>query len=161
LVAVLVLALIALALFIASWVLQRTTGVRVGTAVAELPLADEKAHVRGRLDYLVRERAGFVPIELKPLRRSTVLYESDRVQLGVYLLLTRANYPREFAGYGRVRYREAEFTVTLDAELEARCLALAERVRAARRASDVHRTHEIPGKCGACRHREACGENLV
>jgi len=157
----LALIVVALALFIASWALQRSTGVRVGDVSAEPLLVDEARRLRGRPDYLVRERAGLVPIELKPLRRSTVLYESDRVQLGAYLLLVRASYPSAFAGYGRVRYRDVEFTVTLDPALEARCLALAERVRAARGAGDVHRTHDIAGKCGACAHRAACGESLV
>jgi CRISPR/Cas system-associated exonuclease Cas4 (RecB family) len=153
------LVLIALVLFVASWAIGRTTGVR-GTASAEPLLIDDARRLRGRPDYLVRERAGLVPIELKPLRRSTVLYESDRMQLVAYLLLVRAHYPREFAGYGRVRYRDVEFTVTLDEASEQRCIALAERVRAARRA-EVHRTHDIAGKCAACAHRAACGESLV
>lgn len=155
--AIIFLALAALALFVASWAL----GLRGADISAEPLLVDETRRLRGRPDYLVRERAGLVPIELKPLRRSRTLYESDRMQLVAYMLLVRASYPREFAGYGRVRYREAEFTVTLDAASEARCLALAERVRAARSAPDVHRTHETPGKCAACAHRAACGESLV
>jgi CRISPR-associated exonuclease Cas4 len=157
----LALIIVALALFVASWMLERGTGVRVGEVSVEPLLVDEARRLRGRPDYLVRERGGLVPIELKPLRRSTVLYESDRMQIGAYLLMVRATYPREFAGYGRVRYRDVEFTVTLDPALEARCLALAERVRAARGAGVVHRTHDIAGKCGACAHRAACGESLM
>jgi CRISPR/Cas system-associated exonuclease Cas4 (RecB family) len=153
------LVLVAVVLFVASWALGRTTGIRGGASVEPL-LVDETLRLRGRPDYVVRERGRLVPIELKPLRRSTVLYESDRMQLVAYLLLVRANYPREFAGYGRVRYRDAEFTVTLDEASEARCSALAERVRAARR-TEVHRTHDIAGKCAACAHRAACGESLV
>ncbi len=149
--ALIFLALAALALFIA---------VRTPKVNAEPLLVDETRRLRGRPDYLVRERAGFVPIEIKPLRRSTVLYESDRMQLVAYLLLVRATYPREFAGYGRVRYRDVEFTVTLDDASEQQCIALAERVRWARR-TEVHRTHGVAAKCASCAHRAACGESLV
>jgi CRISPR/Cas system-associated exonuclease Cas4 (RecB family) len=159
-IAIVIAALAAVALFVASWMLARTSGVR-GSVTREPLLVDGERHLRGRPDYLVGERAGLVPIELKPLRRSTTLYESDRMQLVTYLLLVRATYPGNFAGYGRVRYRDAEFTVTLTEALEARCLALAARVRDARHASVVHRTHDVPAKCGACAHRAACAESLV
>jgi CRISPR/Cas system-associated exonuclease Cas4 (RecB family) len=155
-VAIILLALAALALFVVSWVLGH-----IPRAVAEPMLADTGRRLRGRPDYLVRERGQFVPVELKPLRRSRSLYESDRMQIGVYMMLVKATYPRAFAGYGRVRYRGAEFVVPLTEDLEARCLALADRVREARRAILVHRTHALQAKCGACAHRAACGESLV
>ena len=164
---VVALALLAVALFAAAWAVARTTGVRARVVASDTgdsqdpTLVDETLRLRGRPDYIVRERAGLVPIEVKPGRRATTLYESDRMQLVAYLLLVRATEPGRFAGYGRVRYARAEFVVTLTAALERRCLDLAARVRAARRAEDVHRTHDLAVKCRSCAVRAACGEALV
>jgi CRISPR-associated exonuclease Cas4 len=138
-------AVLALALFKASGPLAET----------EPLLVDETHKLRGRPDYLLRHKKGLIPVELKPLRTSKVLYESDRLQIATYLMLVRT------APYGIVRYKETTFRVYLTKELEARCLAVAEQVRAARRATVVHRTHNVPAKCRACAHQAACGESLV
>jgi CRISPR/Cas system-associated exonuclease Cas4 (RecB family) len=137
----------------------RVVSTDVGTEPATM-LTDDALGIRGRPDYLVREAAGLVPIEIKPMRKARTLYESDRVQIGAYLLLVRAAHPDTFAGYGRVRYRQATFVVPLTPELEALCAATASAVRVARRARDVHRTHAIAAKCRACAMRPACSEAL-
>jgi CRISPR/Cas system-associated exonuclease Cas4 (RecB family) len=164
----LVAALVAAALFAAAWWIARDTGLTAGARVVSTDvgaepatmLTDDTLGIRGRPDYLVRETEGLVPIEIKPMRKARTLYESDRVQIGAYMLLVRAAHPDTFAGYGRVRYREATFVVPLTPELEARCAATATAVRAARRARDVHRTHTIAAKCRACAMRPACTEAL-
>ena len=149
-----VAAIIALTLFVAAGDLGRS-------AIMEPLLIDEARALRGRPDYLLRHRKGLIPVELKPLRTSRSLYESDRLQIGVYLMLVRAANPDASVPYGVVRYKDTTFRVYLTEELEARCLAVAEQVRAARKATVVHRTHNVPAKCGACAHRTACGESLV
>jgi CRISPR-associated exonuclease Cas4 len=152
--AIIFLALAALALFIAS-------RAPFANAEPEPLLVDEVQRLRGRPDYILEKKGKFIPVELKPLRESATLYDSDLLQLGTYLLLVRANHPDAFAGYGYVRYREKVFRVPLTPALEARCLDIARRVRAARTATEVHRTHNIAAKCAACAHRAACGESLV
>jgi CRISPR-associated exonuclease Cas4 len=144
-------AVMALALFVAA-------GHR---ADVEPLLVDEAHRLRGRPDFLIRHRKGLIPVELKPLRTSRTLYESDRLQIGTYLMLVRAGNPGASVPYGVVRYKETTFRVYLTADLEARCLAVAEQVRAARRATVVHRTHNIPAKCRACAHLTTCGEAIV
>jgi hypothetical protein len=159
-------------LIVAAWLASRN-GVRaaapilgsdVGVAgVASLPLLEDPVtRIRGRPDYLVRERRRrFVyPIELKPTRSSATLYDSDALQLAAYMLLTEAQYGAQFAGYGIVRYRSSEFRVAFTPELRRRCIAAAEGVRAARAAADVHRSHEVAAKCGVCAVRGACSEVL-
>jgi hypothetical protein len=138
-------AVMAMALFLAAGPLAET----------EPLLVDETHRIRGRPDYLLRHKKGPIPIELKPLRTSRTLYESDRLQIATYLMLTPG------APYGIVRYKDTTFRVYLTKELEARCLAIAQEVRAARRATVVHRTHNVPAKCRACAHKAACGEALV
>ena len=146
--------ILALALFVAAGDLGRS-------AVMEPLLVDETRRLRGRPDYLLRHRKGLIPVELKPLRTSRSLYESDRLQIATYLMLVRAANPDASVPYGVVRYKDTTFRVYLTGELEAKCLGVAEQVRAAKHASVVHRTHNVPAKCRACAHRTACGESLV
>jgi CRISPR/Cas system-associated exonuclease Cas4 (RecB family) len=148
------LGLVSLALFVAVGDLGRSASM-------EPLLVDETRRLRGRPDYLLHHRRGLIPVELKPLRTSRSLYESDRLQVATYLMLVRAAHPDTNVPYGVVRYKDSTFRVYLTEELEARCLAVAEQVRAAKRATVVHRTHHVPAKCRACAHRTACGEALV
>lgn len=146
-------AILALALFVAAGDLGRS-------AVMEPLLTDETLRLRGRPDYLLHHRKGYIPVELKPLRTARALYESDRLQIATYLMLVRAANPDANVPYGIVRYKDTTFRVYLTEELEARCLAVAEQVREAKQARVVHRTHNVAAKCRACPHRTACGEAL-
>ena len=156
---------------IVAWLLSRTTGVRgdvtvIATDAGYLPpetLKDAVLHIRGRPDYLVRDRStGKVyPVEVKPTRDAVDLYESDALQLAAYMLLTERRYGAEFAGYGVVRYRSSEFRVPLTVELRRRCAGVAEAIRAARRAAAIHRSHEVRAKCWACGVRSVCDESLA
>jgi CRISPR/Cas system-associated exonuclease Cas4 (RecB family) len=156
-------------LIVTAW-LGRHTGVRAGALIvasdvggAEATvLEDPLTGIRGRPDYLVRERWGraVYPIEVKPSRVSSTLYDSDAVQLAAYMILIEARYGSDFAGYGLVRYRSTEFRVALTPELRRRCLAAAAGVRVARYAPDVHRSHDVAAKCRACAVRAVCGEDL-
>jgi CRISPR/Cas system-associated exonuclease Cas4 (RecB family) len=146
--------LVALVLLVAAGDLGRS-------ATLEPLLVDETRRLRGRPDYLLRHRKGLIPVELKPLRSSKTLYESDRLQIATYLMLVQSANPDVSVPYGIVRYRDTTFRVYLTEELEARCLAIADQVRAAKHATVVHRTHSIAAKCRACSHRTACGESLI
>jgi CRISPR-associated exonuclease Cas4 len=155
-------------LYVLSSSLAQTTGLPANARIlssdvgaADPPLLEDPAlGIRGRPDYVIREAKGLVPVEVKPTRASTQLYQSDLIQLAAYLLLVRAVYPTQFAGYGRVQYRHAQFVVELTPELEARCRATAHLVRAARQATTVHRTHSLAVKCRACAMRPFCDEAL-
>jgi hypothetical protein len=96
-----------------------------GSAPAQT-ICDPTDGLRGRPDYLLAQGYGeallIVPLELKPQRRSLRLYESDAVQLGVYLLATRASYGRHAAPFRFERYAHADFCVELTGSLERRLL---------------------------------------
>lgn len=164
------LVLAATALLVSAARLAARTGVRAGARVLASDVGRERsptlespaARIRGRPDYLVRERVRrrIYPVEIKPTRESVTLYESDALQLAAYMMVTEAHYGRRFAGYGLVRYRSAEFRVTLTPELRRRCLAAADGVRAARRAADVHRSHAVAARCRGCAVSAQCGELL-
>jgi len=164
------LVLLAIALLVGASRIGVATGVRIGAPILASDVGVEPAvmleaptlGLRGRPDYLLRERGRgrIYPVEVKPTRDSTTLYEPDMLQLAAYMLLTESAYGREFAGYGVVRYRSTEFRVALSRDLRRRCLAAAESVRAARRALDVHRSHDVRARCWGCAVGNHCDEQL-
>ena len=128
-------------------------------------LRDSQLGLYGKPDYLLvvgtGEERRVVPMELKPRRQATRLYESDEIQLGVYLLTVRATYGRRAAGFGFVRYAAATFRVELTAALERRIVEVAAAIRLGRHAPLVHRSHEVPARCAGCAMRQNCSESLV
>jgi CRISPR/Cas system-associated exonuclease Cas4 (RecB family) len=168
---ILVIVAVSASMLITAWLIARSTGVRLGAAVVgsdvgigqPVSLSDTALGLCGRPDLLLRERGRrrIYPVEVKPTRDSSTLYQSDALQLAAYMLLAESSYGTSFAGYGIVRYRSAEFRVTLSPELRRQCLEAAEGVRAARRASSVHRSHRVVGKCHACAVRTKCDEALA
>jgi CRISPR-associated protein Cas4 len=161
---------VAIVLIVSARRLGRMTGVRAGTPVIASDVGLETSvlleapalRIRGRPDYLLRERVGgrIYPVEVKPTRESASLFESDAIQLAAYMLLAEARYGREFAGYGLVRYRSAEFRVPLTPDLRRRCVAAAEGIREARQSAEVHRSHAMAARCRGCAVRHGCGESL-
>jgi CRISPR-associated exonuclease Cas4 len=164
------LALVAIACAVGAVRLALTTGVPVAAPVLASDtgtgspdtLEAPALLIRGRPDYVLRERGRqrVYPVEVKPTRDSTTLYESDALQLTAYMLLVEASYGNAFAGYGLVRYRSAEFRVPLTPELRRRCIAAADGVRRARRATDVRRSHAVTARCRGCAVRDRCDDAL-
>lgn len=128
-------------------------------------LRDSQLGLYGKPDYLLAEGTGegrrLIPMELKPRRKATRLYESDEIQLGVYLLATRATYGRQAASFGFVRYAATTFRVELTAALERRIIEVVAGIRMGRKAAVVHRSHEVPARCAGCAMRQNCSESLV
>lgn len=143
-----------------------TTVVASDTGAApSLLLRDPELGLRGRPDYLLTENTAegprVVPLELKPHRRSRRLYESDEVQVGAYLLLSRATYGSSAATFGYVRYANAAFRVELTSALERQIRAVVAAISRGRAAAVVHRSHAVPARCAGCAVRRYCDEALV
>ncbi len=134
-------------------------------AIPSRLLRDSRLGLYGKPDYLVAKGTGSdqltVPIEIKPRRRATRLYESDEAQLGAYLLLTRAAFGDQAADFGFVRYASGTFRVALTTKLERRVAEVAAAIRRGRAAPVVHRSHNIRGRCAGCAMRPNCDESLV
>jgi CRISPR/Cas system-associated exonuclease Cas4 (RecB family) len=134
-------------------------------AAPSVLLRDPEIGLRGRPDYLLTESTAYaswiVPLELKPHRRSRTLFESDAVQLGAYLMLSRAMYGASAAPYGYVRYADVEFRVELTTALEQQIRDLVAAIRAGRLAPVVHRSHRVAARCAGCAVRQYCKEALV
>jgi CRISPR/Cas system-associated exonuclease Cas4 (RecB family) len=132
---------------------------------SSLILRDANLGICGKPDYLLETDVGnrrlIVPLEVKPTRRSQRLYDSDRVQIGVYLVALRAAFADRASRVGYVRYATQTFEVLLTPELEREVERLAAAVRRGRVAPVVHRSHNIRGRCRACPVRQHCDEALL
>ena len=128
-------------------------------------LRDPILGICGKPDYLIESNVGgrrlLVPLEVKPTRRSRRLYDSDRVQVGAYLLALRGTFPDRASALGYVRYAEQTFAVRLTPELEREIVRITAAVRQGRRAHVLHRSHNISARCRACPMRQHCDEALL
>lgn len=140
-------------------VIASDTGVE-----ASILLRDPQLGLRGRPDYLLEfEVAGhplYVPMELKPGRRSRRVYESDALQVAAYLIALRATAKDAAATFGYLRYATGTFKVGLSGELEDRLHAIVNAIRAGRSAPTVNRSHSIVQRCVNCSVREHCNQAL-
>jgi len=143
---------------------SRVISSDVGNGVS-LVLRDDRLGICGKPDYLMQmTTAGesrFVPLEVKPSRQSQRLYDSDRVQIAVYLIALRATVADRASAVGYVRYRNRTFEVPLTAELEAEVERLTAALRRGRAASVMHRSHNIAARCRGCPVRQHCDESLA
>ncbi|HYP01768.1 MAG TPA: CRISPR-associated protein Cas4 [Pyrinomonadaceae bacterium] len=127
----------------------------------EKPLLSHRQGLTGRPDYLVRTDEGVIPIEAKSTLcpANGVPYESHLMQLASYCLLVEETGER--VPFGVIRYRDRQLRVDYTDELRETLLALLAEMREARRADDVHRSHEEARRCAACSYREICVESLA
>jgi CRISPR-associated exonuclease Cas4 len=168
--------LVAVAIPVAIALLRRRTGFTfsaeglsvviasdVGTQQSIL-LRDPLLGICGKPDYLLESDIGgrklLVPLEVKPTRHSHRLYDSDRMQIGAYLLALRGTFPHRASSVGYVRYAERTFEVHLTPALEREVGQIAAAVRQGRRAAVLHRSHNIGARCRACPMRPRCDEAL-
>jgi CRISPR-associated exonuclease Cas4 len=126
----------------------------------ERALVSRRYGLVGRPDYLIETREGIVPVEAKStLSPGARPYDSHVFQLAAYCLLVEdalaAHVP-----YGVIRYRDSEVRVDYTPELREELLALLEEMQEARRAEDVHRSHDDARRCARCSVRESCDERL-
>jgi hypothetical protein len=113
----------AVAILLALGTLRRNTGLDFATAdgatvVASdvgigpsLLLRDDELGLCGKPDYLLDSPgvAGnrLVPLEVKPNRRSSRLYDSDRIQIGAYLVALKATADDRASSIGYVQLSDA------------------------------------------------------
>lgn len=133
--------------------------------VAPFMLRDPILGIRGKPDYLVRTvlagRRRLVPVEVKPTRRSSRLYDSDRIQLGAYLVALHSTMGQSAATFGVVQYARASFYVALTPDLEAELRRAVRAMRAGRASAQMPRSHDSAGRCRSCAVRLSCAQALT
>lgn len=134
-------------------------------AVPPVMVRDPLLGVRGVPDYVVTVdvdgRRGIAPVELKPRRAYERLLESDRLQLGAYLLGLRASLGDAASPVGFVHYRSTRFAVRLTPALEEKIQRIVTAIRRGRSASTLHRSHQSAARCRGCAVRALCDESLA
>lgn len=165
----LILILIAVLLWFVSQRAQRASGLPAGQVVytdtggwgrPEKPLFSQRLQLTGKPDYLVREGAGYVPVEVKSGRAPVSgPYAAHVYQLAAYCALIAEAYGRRPA-YGLIKYTDEILRVDFTPVLEAELLELLDEMRADAGAEEVSRSHSSTARCRACGFREICEESL-
>jgi CRISPR-associated exonuclease Cas4 len=132
-----------------------------GWGRAEKPLFSQRWQLTGKPDYLVRQAAGYVPVEVKSGRAPAGGPHASHIyQLAAYCALVTEAYGQRPA-FGLVKYADQTLRVDYTPELEAELNDLLDAIRAAGAADDVARSHASPARCRACGFREQCRESLA
>jgi CRISPR-associated exonuclease Cas4 len=114
----------------------------------------------GTPDYLVETEEGIVPVEVKPSRTEKEPRESHLLQVLAYCLLVEETTGKR-PPHGLLRYRNDTFKVDYNRETRAHLLSVIEEMRGAAQQREVHRSHEVPGKCWGCAYKSVCEESLA
>lgn len=118
----------------------------------------------GKPDYVVRTRAGLVPVEVKSSSTPTQPYPSHIMQLAAYCLLVEENEGRA-PPHGIIKYPDAVFKVDYTTGLRGKLLAQLEKMRRFHSQSapkrGMPRSHNEPHRCAGCGYRDLCDQSLV
>jgi len=123
------------------------------------PLYSKTYQLIGKPDYLVETAAGVIPVEVKSSAAPKIPYLGHLLQLAAYCLLieeTTGQAPPN----GLLKYANALYEVDFTPELRRELLETMARMRQARLAKSVARSHQQPGKCAACGFYDRCEEAL-
>lgn len=125
------------------------------------PLLSRRYGLVGKPDYLVEVREGrrttLVPVEVKSRRRPHVTPDSHVLQLATYCLLVEDVHKTRPA-YGLLHYADATLQIPYTDDLRRAVLDIADAIRRARTAPDLHRDHDDPARCRGCGYAHGCGE---
>lgn len=125
------------------------------------PLLSRRYGLVGKPDYLVAVRSGqqtmWVPVEVKSRRRPAVTPDSHILQLATYCLLVE-DVREVRPTHGLLHYADATLKIPYTDELRQTVLEIADAIRAARTAPDVHRDHNDAARCRGCGYAHGCGE---
>ena len=126
----------------------------------ERPLFSNEHQLTGRPDYLVRVRAGMIPVEVKSGAAPARPYEAHILQLAAYCLLVE-EAEAQAVPYGIIKYDDRAFEVDYTPALRDRLLDALDAMRAGLDTVDVARSHDDERRCAGCGYREGCAERLA
>lgn len=116
--------------------------------------------LRGRPDYVIERNGLPIPVELKTGRTPPSPYDSHVLQLAAYCHLVQERYGKR-PPFGILSYPDQSFEIDYSEDLENRLVRTLMRLELARRTGDVHRDHDVPGRCVGCSRRSVCPEKLA
>lgn len=167
---VVLLAVVALALWWAAGRLRRRAGLPQGRLIYsdagawrrnEQSLYSARYRLVGKPDYLVRDGATVIPVELKSGPAPAQPREGHVLQLAAYCLLVEETLGVR-PDCGIIRYADRQFTVDYTPRLQAQLLACLQALqRDAVLPDGPARSHESPTRCATCGVRAACDQRLA
>lgn len=162
------LAILAVVLFVSSHHMQRSAGMPAGRVVysdpnlwgkVEEPLYDRQLSLTGRPDYLVSQSGKLIPVEVKSGWAPNAPREGHVLQLAAYCLLVERTWHQR-PPYGLLHYRNRTFAIDYTRELENRLLDLIVDIRHQERIDEAERSHDEPARCAKCGFRDICDQRL-
>lgn len=124
------------------------------------PLFSDAHQLTGRPDYLICNRDGIIPIEVKSARTPPNGPRQGHIlQLAAYCLLVSETENKR-PGYGLLKYADAAFKVEFTAALEHNLLDTLDAMRRDLSRGGAHRSHTDAGRCRTCGYHHACDERL-
>lgn len=128
------------------------------------PLYDPATGLTGKPDYLIRDRAQIIPVEVKSGRLPPTPYETHIYQLAAYCLLVERvlgiRPPYGLLHYTGESQSGRSFRVDYTHQLEKELTQLLTEIRHQAKRQDLPRSHQSIGRCRACGFRELCDEKL-
>lgn len=123
------------------------------------PLYAADLDLIGRPDYLLRNSAGLVPVEVKSGCTPRQPHEAHIYQLAAYCALVERHYGQR-PQMGIIRYPQRRFEVDYTPTLENQLIALLDEMRADLESVEVHRSHQQVARCQACGYLDLCDQSL-
>lgn len=125
------------------------------------PLVSHELRLTGKPDYLIRTKAGLVPVEVKSRAcGDRGPHEGEVAQVAAYCLLVEDVFG-EPVPHGTLQFADREVQVPFTRRRREKVLALLDDMRELDGAEHVGRSHESPARCRRCGVREGCGKHLT
>jgi CRISPR-associated exonuclease Cas4 len=121
-------------------------------------LYDPESGLAGRPDYLIRNRHGTIPVEMKSSAAPPQPHEGHILQLAAYCQLVESTSGRR-PPFGIIRYQDHTFRVNFTHTLRQ---ALSRSLHQIRQwgPTTPYRSHNRVSRCRACGYKIACDQSL-
>jgi CRISPR-associated exonuclease Cas4 len=165
---VIVLVIFAIIFFMLASRQRRQAGIPAGRVIyadasqwgkVEKPLYDPELRLTGKPDYVVKQGAQVIPVEVKSRRAPQAPHDSHIYQLAAYCLLMEHVY-RTRPTYGILHYNDKTFAIDFTDELKTSVQSVISEMQARNTRSHVARSHEDAKRCQHCGYRSVCDQSL-
>lgn len=126
----------------------------------ETPLYDPTFNLTGKPDYLVENREGVIPVEVKSRRLKAAPYDSHIYQLAAYCLLIDQTLGIR-PPFGILHYSNQDIAIDYTRELEQSVIDLIREIRSQSRRRGLDRSHQSANRCRGCGYNSVCDQALI
>lgn len=124
------------------------------------PLFDPDLRLTGKPDYLVKQGANIIPIEVKSSRAPESPYKGHILQLAAYCYLVSVEF-KERPAFGYIHYKDKTFKVPYSDSLENELISVINAIKTLEYQPGVDRSHQSPGRCRGCGYVSICDQKIA